>query len=129
MELRQLTPDDRPALSMLMGAAFDGGRRPGPVIAGKPPGPDDVKPSVTWGLFDGARLVASATVHDLHVTWGDHDAPMGGIAGVACVADQRGRGHVARLLGQSLSGMQDAGQYLSGLYPFAYAFYRRYGWE
>jgi predicted acetyltransferase len=54
---------------------------------------------------------------------------MGGIAGVACVTDQRGRGHVGRLLRESLAEMRRAGQFLSGLYPFAYAFYRRYGWD
>jgi predicted acetyltransferase len=126
MEMRRLTAEDRPAHSALMAEAFDGGRRPTPGESGET---GDGRPSVTWGIFDGTRLVAAATVHVLHVTWGDHDAPLGGVAGVACVADQRGRGHVARLMERSLEGMRDDGQYLSGLYPFSFAFYRRHGWE
>lgn len=126
-ELRQLVEADRPAHSKLMSEAFEGGRRPAPNMTGQPGEPEEVP--VTWGILEGERLVATTTVHDLHLTWGDHDAPMGGVAGVACAADQRGRGHVDRLLKQSLIGMHEAGQYLSGLYPFAFAFYRRHGWE
>ena len=54
---------------------------------------------------------------------------MGGIAGVATFAEARGRGYVDQLLKQSLIAMKDAGQVISALYPFAFAFYRRYGWD
>jgi predicted acetyltransferase len=123
MELRALTLDDKPACDRLMAEAFAGGSRP---TASEP-----VKEllSTTWGSFDNARLVAAATIHDLHLIWGQSELPMGGVAGVACAAEQRGRGHVAGLLAQSLQGMREAGQCVSGLYPFAYAFYRRHGWD
>lgn len=123
-DLRRLTPEDDPALARLEAEAFFGGRR------SEPSAPDLEKPrSTVLGICDGPRLVAAATVHDLHLWWGEREVPMGGIAGVACAADQRGRGHVGRLLTESLRVMRDAGQYTSGLYPFAYAFYRRFGWE
>lgn len=124
-ELRALTPDDDLALSRLMSEAFGGGSRP------TAPEPEEGKNRVSTvlGVFDEARLVAAAVVHDLHLIWGQADVPMGGIAGVACAAEQRGRGHVARLLAESLRIMREAGQFTSGLYPFAYAFYRRHGWE
>ncbi len=124
-ELRALTPDDDAALSRLMAEAFAGGSRP------TAPEPEENKDrvSTTLGVFDGSRLVAAATIHDLHLIWGQSDVSMGGIAGVACAAEQRGRGHVARLLAESLRTMREAGQWTSGLSPFAYAFYRRHGWE
>jgi len=124
-ELRVLTPDDDLSLSLLMSEAFAGGSRP------TAPEPEEGKDrvSTTLGVFDGPRLVAAATIHDLHLIWGQTDLPMGGIAGVACAAEHRGRGHVARLLSESLYRMREAGQWTSGLYPFAYAFYRRHGWE
>ncbi len=128
MEIRALTPEDRPAQRRLMAEAFDGGRRP----AADPPTPEDLVrfgQSLRLGAFDGPRLVAVATVHWLPVTWGQSVAVMGGVAGVACAADQRGQGRVARLLAESLRQMRDEGVFLSGLYPFAYAFYRRHGWE
>jgi len=124
-ELRALTPDDDLALSRLMSEAFSRGSRPAAPEAEE----DKDRISTTLGVFDGARLVAAATIHDLHLIWGQADVPMGGIAGVACAAEQRGRGHVARLLSESLRVMREAGQFTSGLYPFAYAFYRRHGWE
>lgn len=128
MELRQLQVDDGPALRRLMAEAFDGGRRP----SDDPPTANEVarfESDVFLGMFDGARLAASACIHSLPLAWGDQTFSMGGIAGVACAADQRGRGHVARLLSESLVRMRDAGQTLSGLYPFAWAFYRKHGWE
>ena len=125
MELRTLTPEDDPALSNLMAAAFFGGSRP----TAPEPEEDKDRVSTTLGVFDEARLVAAATIHDLHMVWGQTDLPMGGIAGVACAAEQRGRGHVACLMRESLRVMREAGQFTSGLYPFAYAFYRRHGWE
>ena len=124
-ELRALTPDDDAALSRLMSEAFSGGSRP----SAPEPEEDKDRVSTTLGVFDGTRLVAAATIHDLHMIWGQTTLPMGGIAGVACAAEQRGRGHVGRLMGESLRAMRDAGQFTSGLYPFAYAFYRRHGWE
>ena len=110
-----------------MAEAFGRGNRPAP-----PGETEDAKPEVPktrLGVFDGPRLVACAIINPLTLAWGDADAPLGGIGGVACTADQRGRGHVGRLLGESLQAMRDAGQYLSGLYPFSFSFYRRHGWD
>lgn len=127
MELRILTADDALAIGGLMAEAFGRGIRPAP-----PGQAEDAKPEISrtrLGVFDGPRLVACAIINPLTLAWGDADAPMGGIGGVACTADQRGRGHVGRLLGESLRAMRDAGQYLSGLYPFSFSFYRRHGWD
>lgn len=115
-------------MQRLMAEAFEGGRRP----SEEPPAEDEaarLRSSVYLGLFEGARLVAAAIIHSLPVAWGEQTLTMGGLAGVACAADQRGRGHVARLLAESLVRMRNDGQVLSGLYPFAWAFYRRHGWE
>lgn len=54
---------------------------------------------------------------------------MGGIAGVATGVEARGRGYVDRLLRDALVRMRDAGQVISALYPFAWAFYRKFGWD
>jgi len=128
LEIRTLTPEDKPAIGKLMAEAFDRGSRPEP----EPDAPNEAKPGLPQaklGAFDGPRLVACTIIDSLHLAWGEVDAPMGGIGGVACTADQRGRGHVGRLLGKALVTMREAGQYLSGLYPFAFAFYRRHGWD
>ncbi|MES2459219.1 MAG: GNAT family N-acetyltransferase, partial [Armatimonadota bacterium] len=128
MELRSLTPEDRPGQDRLMSEAFSAGRRPAP-ISEEPGQKDSESQPPVLGVFEGSRLVASLTIQELHLFWGSDIVPLGGIAGVACAADQRGRGHVGRLLKESLRTMRDAGQYLSGLFPFSVAFYRRYGWD
>lgn len=122
MELRQLTLDDTAAVFRLMSEAFGQGNRNDPPVLTEAPG-------YSCGIFDGARLVACATTYHLHVSWDDRIAPMGGVAGVACTADQRGRGHVGRLLLDTLRDMRERGEYLSALNPFSYAFYRKYGWD
>ena len=127
MELRTLTAGDQPGVDKLMVEAFGRGNRPAPSEAAA--APEEAAPQTRLGVFDGPRLVACAMIDPLTLAWGAADAPLGGISGVACTADQRGRGHVGRLLAESLRTMREAGQYLSGLYPFAFAFYRRHGWE
>ena len=129
MGIRTLTPEDAPACARLMAEAFEGGKRPAPTEENAKECAKVEPSNTTLGAFDGTRLVAALTIHDLHLVWADSEASMGGIAGVACAADQRGRGHVARLLGESLQNMRDSGQYLSGLYPFAFDFYKKHGWE
>ena len=128
MELRQLTLEERPAYRRLMAEAFNGGRVPSDERLSEAE-VAQFEANVGLALFDGTRAVAAAGIHALPVAWGDLTLSMGGVAGVACAADQRGRGHVARLLAESLVRMRDAGQVLSGLYPFAWAFYRKHGWE
>jgi predicted acetyltransferase len=125
-ELRPISQDEFPAYDVLESEAFGGGERPAATTQDAAPAPRG--PAI--GIFDGTRLVAGATVYALHLFWGaQDDVPMGGVAGVACAAEQRGRGHVGRLLGAALAGMREDGQYLSALFPFAYAFYRRHGWD
>lgn len=81
------------------------------------------------GIFDGDRLVAATTIHKIPISWKNQNLIMGGVAGVACVPDQRGNGHVAWILKESLIWMHSQGMFLSGLYPFSYGFYRKHGWE
>jgi predicted acetyltransferase len=126
LDLRPLSVDDKSQYEQLKSEAFRRGRIPPPINADEP---RDLFVPFQLGIFEGDRLVAAGTVHDLRVSWGDRTAPLGGVAGVATVADQRGRGHVGRLLREFLIAMKDRGQYLSGLYPFAYGFYQAFGWD
>lgn len=104
-----------------------------------PPAEDAPTPehlAFTWGAYDGDRLCASLIVVPFQVCWpdpgpepGDRTLALGGIAGVATWAEARGKGLVDKLLRRSLEAMRDAGQTVSALYPFAFSFYRRYGWD
>jgi predicted acetyltransferase len=124
LELRELEPGDSHALNLLMNHAFGQGRIP------DEPKEEPTKPEGTIGLFEGTQLRAALTVRDFDVYWGSAGTrAMGGIAGVATWAEARGRGLVDRLLVESLVRMRAKGQSVSALYPFAWAFYRKYGWD
>jgi len=129
MEMRHLTPDDIADHTKLMAEAFGRGAR-----NSEPRSTDELwlnkyALSNTIGVFEESRLVAAATIHNIALRWDCGLVPMGGVAGVACAAQRRGNGHVGRMLKQALIEMKNAGQNVSGLFPFSFSFYRRYGWE
>ncbi|KRE57618.1 GNAT family N-acetyltransferase [Paenibacillus sp. Soil750] len=83
----------------------------------------------TLGYFVEDRLAAKLTILELE-TWVNGKAfDMGGIAGVATWPEYRRQGMVGQLLSRALQTMKESGQILSFLAPFAFAFYRKYGWE
>lgn len=87
------------------------------------------KPEQTWGIFDGPDLNAKLTLLPLQVYIHGQVFDMGGIAGVATWPEKRRGGMVSRLLTHALEEMKTAGQSLSFLHPFSFAFYRKFGWE
>nr|CAA9246665.1 hypothetical protein AVDCRST_MAG63-1697 [uncultured Armatimonadetes bacterium] len=124
--IRLIAPEEDAAHARLMAHAFGHGR----VTNDEPPArtPDHHD---AFGLFDAAGLQAAYTLIPFRVHWqpGRSPLPMGGVAGVATWAEARGRGHVGALLRHLLETMRGRGQVVSSLYPFAFAFYRNYGWE
>jgi predicted acetyltransferase len=118
-----LTAEHAPELRRLMNHAFGHGRIP------DPPSGEESDPEGTIGIVEDGRLRAALTICDFQTHWGATTLPMGGIAGVATYADARGRGLVDRMLRQSLERMRANGQVVSSLFPFAFAFYRKFGWD
>ena len=83
----------------------------------------------TWGVFEGDRLLAQASVLDLPQWWGGRPVPMAGLAGVAVHPDARGRGTGSRLVRSLLPVLREQGRPVSALFPTAPAVYRPLGWE
>jgi predicted acetyltransferase len=129
IEIRPLDPADHHRNRVLMSHAFGKGRVVPPPAPDAPPvEAKDV--ANTLAAYAGGKLVASLTTVPFDVRWGaDATLAMGGIAGVATFAEARGQGLVDGLLRRSLEEMRAKGQTISSLYPFAWAFYRRYGWD
>lgn len=89
-----------------------------------------IDPSQTrLGVFQDEQLCAQATLLDLQVYIAGQLFSMGGIAGVSTWPEHRRHGYVARLLQELLLHMRENGQSISMLHPFAFAFYRKFGWE
>lgn len=87
------------------------------------------EPSERWGVFVDGQLAAQATVLELATSIGGKAFPMGGIAAVATWPEHRRQGYVGKLLVHVLERMRHNGQNVSFLHPFAFGFYRKYGWE
>ena len=80
------------------------------------------------GLFDGEEPVAVCGHHDFSLRIRGRDRDAAGLSAVASPPEHRREGHVERLLRESLTEYRDDGVAFSVLWPFEYAFYRRYGW-
>jgi predicted acetyltransferase len=87
-------------------------------------------PSDNIGIYDDVGLQAKIHVIPFRSHFGpDVVLSMGGIAGVACLPASRGKGYINAGMTFTLERMREKGQLISVLYPFAYDFYRRLGWE
>lgn len=80
------------------------------------------------GLFDGDELRCTCAHHWFTVTVRGGEHPLAGLSAVATPPENRRQGLVGRLLYESLVEYRERDHYLSALWPFEYAFYRRYGW-
>src|SRR2546421_6453380 len=90
---------------------------------------EELEGTERFGVFEGGRLQASMRILPFEMFFGEERRPCGGIAGVACEPAARGRGYAGALLDRSLELMRERGQYLSSLWPFSFAYYRKFGWE
>jgi predicted acetyltransferase len=82
-----------------------------------------------WGYFMDGKLASKLTILDFQTWINGKSFAMGGIAGVATWPEYRRNGMVGKLLRHALQVMKEQGQTVSFLHPFAFAFYRKYGWE
>ncbi|WP_169306764.1 GNAT family N-acetyltransferase [Cohnella pontilimi] len=88
------------------------------------------RPEDVYGLFgDDGRMLSSLFILPFEIWLRGRKLAMGGVAGVASWPDSRRQGSIARLLTHSFEEMRRKGQSISALYPFSYAFYRKYGYE
>ncbi len=124
MEIRRISPEEMQAASDLSSQAFCHGE------IQQFTGESENRVVDRYGIFDEHGLAAQVSViqYQIHLGAG-RLAAMGGVAGVACYPEKRGRGYVGMLLKYSLEQMRLQEQSISMLFPFSQAFYRKYGWE
>lgn len=87
------------------------------------------EPAVYYASFVDQKFAAQAIVLDLQTYIGGKAFPMGGVAGVATWPEYRRQGLVSKMLVLALKEMKEKGQLISMLSPFAFGFYRKFGWE
>lgn len=87
------------------------------------------KPENCLGCYDGERLGAALHVYPFEMFFYGRTVPMSGIGSVATLPEYRHCHCASNMLIEALKIMKERGQIFSGLAPFSYSFYRKYGWE
>jgi len=90
---------------------------------------DEMDLTTAKAVFQGSQIVSLAQVLPFKVFFGDALIPMGGFSGVATPPEHRRKQYVRSLLHHCLTEMRDKSVPLSYLYPFSFAYYRKFGWE
>ena len=94
-----------------------------------PPETDETDKN-SWACFDGAgKMCSRMTTDDYKIHFDGHVADMCGVAGVATLPEKRNLGCVRALFETALPEIRERGFIFSYLYPFSYAFYRKFGYE
>ena len=122
MTVRNLTPADLDAHCRVSSAAF---------IWEYKPGEETFPENVTLlGCFDDSgELMADLEYFIRDATWGEDTLPCVCIGGVASLPHRRHGGAVRALFGELERRAQAEGWALGALYPFADAYYRKFGYE
>ncbi len=129
MEIRVVDDSEIQDAYYLSAQAFREGRRDD-TFAERRRSDKNRSTSTMFGVYDSGGLQAKVVVISYTQVFGKQFiASMGGIGGVACLPASRGKGYAGACLRHALSFMRDSGMFLSTLYPFAWEFYRRFGWE
>lgn len=87
------------------------------------------KPAPWVGAFEDGKLLSQMALMDFTMYINEVPFAMGGIGGVATWPEERRKGLVAKLLVWALETMRERKQSISALAPFAFGFYRKFGWE
>src|SRR5699024_3959045 len=84
---------------------------------------------IIWGMMNEDEIAAKLHLIPLSVYINGKELDMGGVSSVATWPEYRRNGMVKQLLHHSLTYMKRHGQTISYLFPFSFAYYRKYGWE
>lgn len=123
--IRQLTAADQEAWNRLQYASYGMAGRPEPWQVAE----QERQMVECRGLFVDGRLAAALHHIPMRVYFGSNLVASAGLANVASAPETRRQGHAFHLLSDTLRHVKEQGCVVSELYPFAFGFYRRLGWE
>ncbi|MCL1883646.1 MAG: GNAT family N-acetyltransferase [Defluviitaleaceae bacterium] len=86
--------------------------------------------NVRLGVFDvNGKLQSALQILPFTMRMNGHDVPMGGIGAVVTRPESRGLGHMNMLIESAFKIMHENNQIFSFIYPFSFAYYRKFGYE
>lgn len=83
----------------------------------------------SYGVFDGATIMASGKARGFQQWWNGRLVPMAGMAGIVVSPEYRGRGVGSLLMRRLAEESRRRGETISALYPATVPVYRHLGWE
>ncbi len=78
--------------------------------------------------LDG-KIISALIIIPAEILINGFKVKMGGLGGVCTLPDYRRRGYAGELLRYTVREMRRLGFITSALYPFSFAYYRKFGWE
>ncbi len=90
--------------------------------------PEPAQPGDPRGVYEGDELLCTGRHHWFTLDVRGEPHAVGGVSAVSTPPQNRRRGLVRQLLAESLSEYREREHWFSALWPFEFAFYRKYGW-
>ncbi|MCL5271438.1 MAG: GNAT family N-acetyltransferase [bacterium] len=75
------------------------------------------------------RLVCCLSLVDRPLWWGKGRVPAASVGGVATLPTEQKKGYAGALMVGTVRHLRERGFCVSPLWPFSFAFYRKFGWE
>ncbi|WP_158056937.1 GNAT family N-acetyltransferase [Halorussus halophilus] len=88
----------------------------------------DEQPGEARALFSGDEMLCVCRHYWFRVRLRGRWHEMPGLSAVASPPEHRRKGHIERLLVESLAEYRERGDYLTALWAFKHPFYAKYGW-
>jgi predicted acetyltransferase len=81
------------------------------------------------GVFEKGKLQSALQITPYEMRMNGKTVKMGGTGAVVTRPESRGQGHIDALMKEAFCNMNENGQIFSFLYPFSFAYYRKFGYE
>lgn len=132
MEIRRIRPEEKISAELIMNVVFlfpaeenYRQRLENPADAEQAEGYEQF-----WAAFgDDGKMTSCLVVNEYQTRFDGHTVGMGGVGGVGTLPEYRKGGHIRKIFEKALPEMREEGKVFSFLYPFSFAFYRKFGYE
>lgn len=126
LEIRKTTAKDTVSLEKLWSICFMGSMN---VQDAERNAQENPCPPKGWGAYEDDQLVAGMVGNELTMNFYGEKAPLLGIGGVVTHPSYRKSGAIRQIMKSVLTDARSRGFVFSGLYPFNFGFYRKFGYE
>jgi predicted acetyltransferase len=121
MEIKKLTPENFAEYIEICQTVFFDMERDFEI-----PKHDD---KIRFGIFENGKLQSALQIIPYEMRMNGKNVKMGGIGAVVTRPESRGQGHMNALMKAAFGQMHENEQIFSFLYPFSFAYYRKFGYE